>query len=140
MAPVWSRKFLDIQEDIEWIHSETRVLHDKNMGPSLFCQIFYRYIGGFTVQLQELQQRKSNKIQEIQEKSSLHCKSLSFTKLKAQASIYQASAYEKQGRATIALLVTKFRGYRHQSHSPNRSVVACDDYSFQNTIVFFLSQ
>ena len=24
----------------------------------------------------------------------------------------QASAYEKQGRATIARLVTKFRGYR----------------------------
>ena len=33
--------------------------------------------------------------------------------------IYQASAYEKQGRATIASLIMKFRGYRHaKSHTP----------------------
>ena len=33
---------------------------------------------------------------------------------------YQASAYEKQGRATIAHLVTKFRDYRRvKSHTPS---------------------
>ena len=33
--------------------------------------------------------------------------------------IYQASVYEKQGRATIARLVMKFRGYkRAKSHTP----------------------
>ena len=32
---------------------------------------------------------------------------------------FQASAYEKQGRATIARLITKFRGYRHvKSRTP----------------------
>ena len=31
MAPVWSREFLDIQENIVWIHSEMLVLHDKNI-------------------------------------------------------------------------------------------------------------
>ena len=33
--------------------------------------------------------------------------------------IYQALAYEKQGRATMAHLVMKFRGYRRtKSHKP----------------------
>ena len=33
--------------------------------------------------------------------------------------IYQASAYEKQGRTTIARVVMKFRGYRRaKSHTP----------------------
>ena len=32
---------------------------------------------------------------------------------------YQASAYEKQERVTIACLITKFRGYRHvKSQTP----------------------
>ena len=33
--------------------------------------------------------------------------------------MYQASAYEKQGRATIKHLAMKFRGYRRaKSHTP----------------------
>ena len=54
---------------------------------------------------------------------------------------FQHSAYEKQGRATIARLVTKFRGYgvwKVPRHPPSRRVVACDDYCFQNTTVFVL--
>ena len=47
--------------------------------------------------------------------------------------IYQALAYEKQGRLTIAHLAMKLRGYRRAKvtrHSPSRRVVACDDYIF----------
>ena len=46
--------------------------------------------------------------------------------------VNQALAYEKLRRATIAGLVTKFRGYRRvkSHHPPSRPVVACDDYSF----------
>ena len=54
----------------------------------------------------------------------------------------------KKGRATIARLVTKFRGHRRVKgcmgkvahHPPSRRVVAYNDYSFKNIIVFFLLQ
>ena len=55
----------------------------------------------------------------------------------------QALAHEKQGRATVARLVMKFRGYRRVKiarHPSSMCVMACDDYSFCSTIVFFLLQ
>ena len=47
----------------------------------------------------------------------------------------QASAHEKQGRATTARLVTKFRSHRCVAwkvarQPPGRRVVTCADYSF----------
>ena len=53
----------------------------------------------------------------------------------------QALVYEKQGPATIACLVTKFRGYRRvitpcscidfADYPPSRHVVVYNDYSFK---------
>ena len=58
--------------------------------------------------------------QDIIVTSKHHCKKSEIKRRKCpiiycanSVASYQASAYEKQGRVTIAHLVTKFGGYRH---------------------------